>query len=209
MEKKKTPLSFHVIHWIMTIITGLFAVISILAVVFYILLYTDVFGNDLQLHIDLPGEVSFCNTGTLEYDGGIVEVELVEARTKIHFINTPTSLARQFILILLGVCAFIFYILLTFQQFFARVRKGEVFSIDNILRLQNISYVLLGFWVYFLLYRHLTYHYITTRLDFENVEIIKEIDSQPWILLLALFIWVLSHVFLRGLRLKEEQDLTI
>jgi len=209
MENKKTPLSFHVIYWVMNIITGLFVLVCAASIVIYVLLWTDIFGNDMQLHIDMPGQVNFCNAGVMEYEGGLVEVELVEASTRIHFVNTPLSLARNFVLVLMGVCAFMFYILWTFRQFVSRVRKGSIFTIDNILGLQNISYVLVAFWVYVIVIRRLTYYYITSRVDIENVEIVSEFNNYPWMLLAALFLWVLSHIFLKGLRLQEEQDLTV
>jgi len=209
MKNKKTPLSFQVIYWIMNIITGLFALVCLGVIVFYVLLWTDVFGNDLQLHIDMPGQVNFVNAGTMEYEGGRVAIELVEASTRIHFVNTPVSLARNFTLVLMGVCAFMFYILWTFRQFVARVREGKIFTIDNILSLQNISYVLVGFWVYVIVVRRLTYYYLKPGINIDNVEFVSEFDNYPWMLLGALFLWVLSHIFLRGLRLKEEQELTI
>ncbi len=209
MEEKKTPTSFHVIYWIMNIITGLFALVCIAVIVFYVMLWTDFFGDDLQLHVDLPGQVNYIECGTMQYGSGEIDVELVEASSKIHFINTPVSLARNFTYILMGVCAFMFYILWTFRQFVANVRSGEVFTISNILMLQNISYALVGFWFYAIIVRRITYYLVSARLDFENVEIISEFNYYPWILLAALFLWVLSHIFIRGLNLKNEQDLTI
>ncbi len=209
MEEKKTPTSFHVIYWIMNIITGLFALVCIGVIVFYVMSWTDFFGDDLQLHVDLPGQVNFIESGTMQYVDGEINVELVEASSKIHFVNTPMSLARKFMYMLMGVCAFMFYILWTFRQFVANVRSGKVFTINNILMLQNISYVLVGFWVYVILSRRVTYYLVTSRLEFENVEIISEFNYYPWILLSALFLWVLSHIFMRGLKLREEQDLTI
>jgi hypothetical protein len=102
-----------------------------------------------------------------------------------------------------------FYILWTFRQFVAQVRKGKIFTIDNILSLQNISYVLVGFWVYVIVVRRLTYYYLKPAIDIENVEFVSDFNNYPWMLLAALFLWVLSHIFLRGLRLQEDQDLTV
>lgn len=209
MEEKKTPMSFHVIYWIMNIITGLFALVCIALIVFYVMLWTDFFGDDLQLHVDLPGQVNYIESGTMQYAEGEIEVELVEASSRIHFINTPVSLARNFAIILMGICAFMFFILWTFRQFVANVRSGDVFSVSNILMLQNISYALVGFWFYAIIVRRITYYMVSARLNFENVEIISEFNYYPWILLVALFLWVLSHIFIRGLNLREEQDLTI
>ncbi len=209
MEEKKTPLSFHVIYWIMNIITALFAIVSIGVIVFYVMLWTDFFGNDLQFHVNLPGQVNIVSPGTMDYGGSTVNIELVEAVTRIHFINTPPSLARKFILILIGVCAFGFFLLWTFRQFIVNVRKGLIFTISNIILLQRISYTLVGFWVFMIVYMRTTYYLISSRVEVENTEIVSEFDNYPWILLMALFLWVLSHIFIRGLKLKEEQDLTV
>ena len=209
MKDKKTPLSFHVIYWIMNIITGLFALLCIAVIVFYVFLWTDHFGDDLQLHVQLPGQISYIETGIMSYAGGDIKVELVEANARVHFFNTPTPLARNFALVLIGVCALTFFLLWTFRQFIVNVRKGFVFSIRNIILLQRISYTLVGFWVLMIVYMRVTYYLISARIDMENVEIVSEFNNYPGILLAALFIWVLSHIFIRGLKLKEEQDLTI
>lgn len=209
MEKQKTPLSFHVIYWVMNIVTGLFAFVCLAAIVLYVMLWTGFLGENLQLHIDMPGQFSFSNAGTMEYEGGRVEVELVEATARLHFANTPLSIARKFILIMMGVCALMMYIIWTFRQFVANVRASKVFTISNILSLQNISYAILGLWVYTIVFRRVAYYYITARLDFENVEVMSDFNSYPWMLMAALFLWVLSHILIKGLKLREEQDLTI
>ena len=43
----------------------------------------------------------------------------------------------------------------------------------------------------------------------DDIEVVSDFNNYPGILLAALFIWVLSHIFIRGLKLKEEQALTI
>ena len=88
MEQKKTPLSFHVIYWIMNIITGFFALVCVAIIVFYVMLWTDFFGNDLQLHVNLPGKVNYLQYGTLSLMGTDIQVELVCPQTSQfdHFI---------------------------------------------------------------------------------------------------------------------------
>jgi hypothetical protein len=209
MEKKKTPLSFNVIYWIMNVIMGLFILLCIAFIAFYVLLYTDFFGNDLQLHVRLPVKVSFLETGILPLAGTDIKVELVEATSKIHFFNTPMFLAKSFSHILFGVLCIGFFLLWTFRQFVANVRKGRIFTVSNISLLKRISYALLLFWLFTIVYTRSIYYYIAAPLKFENVEILHEFNNYPGILLAALFIWVLSHIFIRGLKLREEQDLTI
>lgn len=209
MENRKTPLSFNIIYWLMNIITGLFVVVMLAVIAANILLYTDFFGNDLQLHVQLPGQVNFLETGILPMAGNDIKVELVEATARIHFFNTPVFIARKFGLVLLAVMIIGLIILWTFRQFVANVRKGDIFSIDNIYRLQRISYALVAFWFLMIIYPRISYYFISARLQFENVEILSEFDNYPGILLAALFIWVLSHIFIRGVKLQEEQDLTV
>ncbi len=207
MEKKKIPLSFHVIYWIMNVVTALLAVICLASVTFYVLLWTDFFGNDLQLHVDLPGKVNFLQTGILA--GTDVKIELVESSSRIHFFNTPLYIARSFALALVGVMALTFFLVWTFRQFIVNVRKGLVFTISNIILLQRISYTLLAFWILTIVYFRVMYYYISTHVMIDDVEVVSDFNNYPGILLAALFIWVLSHIFIRGLKLKEEQALTI
>ena len=64
-KKKKSPLSIRIIYWLTTIVFGLFIALSIAVIVFNVLLYTDFFGNNLQLHTRMPVEASFMEIGNL------------------------------------------------------------------------------------------------------------------------------------------------
>lgn len=207
MKKNKTPMSFHVIYWIMNVVTGLFGLIALAIIVFYVMLWTNFFGNDLQLHVDLPGKVNYLQNGILA--GSNIQVELVEASARIHFFNTPTYIARSFVMMLMGVMALGLFLLLTFRTFVANVRKGYVFTVSNITLLQRISYTLLAFWIILIIYQRIMYHYISSHVEIDNIEVLGEFNNYPGILLIALFIWVLTHIFRRGLKLQEEQALTI
>lgn len=207
MKKKKTPMSFHVIYWIMNVVTGLFGLVALAVVVFYVMLWTDFFGNDLQLHVDLPGKVNYLQRGILA--GSNIQVELVEASARIHFFETPVYIARSFVMILMGVMTLGMFLLLTFRTFVANVRKGFIFTLSNITLLQRISYTLLAFWFVMLIYQRIIYHYISSHVEIDNIEVLGEFNNYPGILLIALFIWVLTHIFRRGLKLQEEQALTI
>lgn len=207
MKKKKTPMSFHVIYWIMNVVTGLFGLVALAVVVFYVMLWTDFFGNDLQLHVDLPGKVNYLQSGILA--GSNIQVELVEASARIHFFETPVYIARSFVMILMGVMTLGMFLLLTFRTFVANVRKGFIFTLSNITLLQRISYTLLAFWFVMLIYQRIIYHYISSHVEIDNIEVLGEFNNYPGILLIALFIWVLTHIFRRGLKLQEEQALTI
>lgn len=65
MKNQKTPLSIHMIYWLTNIIFGIMALVFLAVIVFIILLYKEFFGNNMQLHVDLPGKVDFPETGHL------------------------------------------------------------------------------------------------------------------------------------------------
>ena len=48
-----------------------------------------------------------------------------------------------------------------------------------------------------------------TKIKIEGVQITHQVDQHAGVLLVALFIWVLAHIFMTGLKLQEEKDLTI
>lgn len=209
MENKKTPLSFNVIYWIMNVILVLSGFVALGLIVLYVMLWTDFFGNDLQLHMNLPGKVNYLQCGSMSMMGTDIKVELVEASARIHFFNTPTFLARHFVSILMGVVALGLFMMWTFRQFIVNVRKGLIFTISNIILLQRISYSLVAFWIIMIVYTRSAFYYISERVQIDNIEIVDDFDNHIGILLTALFIWVLSHIFMRGLKLQQEQDLTV
>jgi len=207
--KTKSPLSIRIIYWFTNVILGLLSLISVAVIVFNILLYTSFFGNDLQLHSQLPVEVNFLEMGNLNLNGQDIKVELVEATSRIHFFNTPIFLAKIFGLALLLALSFIVSIMWTFRKFIVNVKNGRTFNIANIKLLKRLAYIMTGLWFYTVLYNYSFYYYIATKLEFEYISISKETQDHGSILVIALFIWVLAHIFISGLKLQEEQDLTI
>lgn len=209
MKIIKPPFSISVIYWFTQVIFILLLSIGVGALFFNILLYTDFFGDDLQLHAYLPAKVNFLEKGDLFLNGKHVEVELVEASTKIHFFNTPGFIAKKMGAALLVVVSMIIYLVFEFRKFIGNVKKGVIFTQTNIFSLKKIAYGLVALWLFSVVYFRIAYHYIATNLSFEQVVITDEIPYYTGILFLALFIWVLAHIFITGVKMKEEQDLTV
>lgn len=209
METKRAPLSIRIIYWFSSIVFGLLALVLLVAMVFNILLYTDFFGNDMQLHTNLPVKVDFLEIGNLHLNNQDIKVELVEATTRIHFFNTPAFITRKVGLAILFVVLMAGYLTWTFRRFIKNVKNGETFNIKNIALLKSLSYGLIGFWLFTVIYMRIVYYYIAKRLEFENLLITDDIPNYSGILFIALFIWVLAHIFITGLKLQQEKDLTI
>ncbi len=205
----KPPLSIRIIYWFSNIVVGLLTLVFLATIIFNILLYTDFFGNDMQLHTDLPVKVDFLETGNLYLNGQDIKVELVEASTRIHFFNTPNFIAKKVGFALLFVILFAISLTWLFRIFIKNVKEGKTFTVKNITLLQKLAYTLVGFWLFTVIYMRLAYYYIAKNLEFQHVLITDDIPNYSGILFVALFIWVLAHIFIKGMRLPEEQDLTI
>ena len=209
MKQSKTPLSINIIYWLTNLVFGLIILIGLAVLVFNVLVYTHFFGDDLQLHVQLPVKVNFLEKGTLYLNNTCVKVELVEASSKIHFFNTPLFIARKFGTAFLMAFGFIFYLFFTFWKFIGNVKKNRIFESSNIELLRNIAYGLFAFWGFCIVYSRVVYHFIASSLTIPNVEVLEDYRNFAGILMLALFTWVLSHIFLVGVKMKEEQDLTV
>ena len=209
METLKTPLSIKILYWLSNVIMVLFVIICTATILFNILLYTDFFGNDLQLHTQFPVEVSFLETGNLELEKGNIKVELVDATSKIHFFNTPTYLAKRFGLVIIFVMSLGFYLTWLLRKFLKNIKNGIIFEIKNLSILKQMAYGIFGLWLFTIIYSRIFYYYIAKNIVFENIEISEQLSSYPGMLMLAIFIWVLSHIFITGVKLQKEQNLTI
>ena len=208
MEANKNPLSIKVIYWVTNIIFWLFTVVSVLAVAVAIALMFNLFGNT-QLHTGIPVAVDILEQGKLEINNTITNVKFVEMYGKLHFIDTPAFLGRIYSIFIFIILGLFFFILLTFRRFINNVYKGIYFEINNIALLKRISYTLIGVWAFTVFYAYFQYYYIVKHLEFSSVKISGDIQTYPVILLFALFIWVLSHIFMKGCKLQEENNFTI
>jgi len=209
MKTSKTPLSINVIYWITQVVFGLFLLVCAGAIVFNVLLFTDFFGNDLQLHTRFPVKVNILEEGCLYLNNTNIKVELVEGVTQIHFFNTPMFLARWIGTALMIVIFIMSYIIFSFRKFIINVKKYLIFTEDNIQHLKNIAYAILALWIYTIVYMRIMYQSIAKHVEFEHVEILNDFPNFAGLLMAALFIWVLSHIFMTGVKLQEEQNLTV
>ena len=209
MEKFKAPLSFRIIHIVNEIIFWLFSALSVVAVIFAILVLTGVISDDLQLRVGLPVSFTPKEIGYLTVNSTPVSVQLVEAHGSIHLIDTPGYLAKPFMAPLLFVVAALFFMLYTFRRFIRNMKNGLIFETGNIKLLRLLSFSVIGFWFFWNLYEWLVGLWFSNRLEFGTVELVGEMPDHGILLLGALVLWVLSHIFMKGMELQEEQKLTI
>ena len=89
------------------------------------------------------------------------------------------------------------------------MKKHLIFTEDNIQHLKNVAYAILGLWIFIIVYMRIMYQSVAKHVEFEHVEILNDFPNFVGLLMVALFIWVLSHIFMTGVKLQEEQNLTV
>ncbi len=210
METIKKPLSIKVIYWITNITFWIYVAITILALFLVgALLIFEL--DELQLHVGLPVMVNVIEKGTLDLNmmSSLVNVELVEMTGKVHFINTPPEVGRIYALFIFSIVILFLYIFLTFKRFIGNVYNGVYFDMKNISLLKRISYALVIIWIFTAFYAYFQYFFLVINMNFDTVEFTGDVQTYPIVLLVALFIWVLSHIFIKGCELQDENKLTV
>ena len=119
--------------------------------------------------------------------------------------KTIIVISSLYILYALTLCVFYF------KKFMKKINDGHYFNRDTIKNIRHISYLLFSVWLIKLL--------SSTLLNFISFDLIHMNPMSEFhiannfpsmaILLSAMIFWILSHVFLHGVRLEEEYELTI
>lgn len=210
MQNIKKPRSIKVIYWITNVMFWIYSAVSILLLALVVGLVFGVF-DDLQLHVGIPVTANILEQGTLDLNivSTFINVEFVDMTGSIHFIDTPHKVGCVYGVFILIVTSIMFYIFLTVKRFVSNVYDGRYFDFHNILLLKRISYALLVGWVFTAFYAYFQYFFIVSNLQFETIEFTGNVQTYPITLLFALIIWVLSHIFMKGCELQEENKLTV
>ena len=209
MNKNKKPLSIRIIYWATEVVFWLFLVVLVAVVGVNIAFFSEVFGDKMQLRAALPVEVNYTEKGTMDVFGQPQEIEFVDGLGKIHFMDTNPDMAKVFGVSLLVVVIISMYIFVNFRRFIGNVYRGYIFERFNIQMLKNMAYGLVAFWVFDLIYKAVFYYLFVRNMEFEHLEITGKFSSDGLLLVIALFIWMLSHIFMIGVKLQKEQELTV
>jgi len=168
---KKIPLSVRIIHILTTIVYYISMVTCCLAILLSLAIFTGILKKDLQLHVEMPVEVDFDEIGSGTFKSSSIDVEIVEASGKVHFIDTPWKLARILVIPLMLVFPFMFWLVRQFYLFIKNVKNGQVFAESNFKFLRKIGFGLMSLWLVMVVYMQVFYHSIVKNFRFENIEI--------------------------------------
>lgn len=206
---QKTPLSIRIIYILTSIVYYISALVCSLGTLLALVILLGFLNDDLQLHVDLPVKINVEEVGEAYFAGERMDVQIVEAKARVHFINTYPKLARRLAIPLTIIFPYLFWIVFLFHRFIRNVREGRTFEIRNFKYLRMLAYSLIGLWFITVIYMQIFNYTIVNTFSFETIELTNEERWYEGILLSGLFTLVLAHVFLKGRQLEEENELTI
>lgn len=214
MQNYKPPVSIKIINVLTDILVGLLFFVTILLSgiwVFVIFQKDSSKFEEVQLSISVPYEVEFSEAGTLSKSGNTIPVSLTSGKVKLQFEETPRKIILDSLSSILIILVCFGYVFWNFRKFIRKVNLGKFFHALNSRYFRNMAIGLLAMWVLTIAYniyftfsigRYLEFE----RINFENVE--YDSDSS-YLLLIALFLWVLSHIFAKGFELQEDSSITV
>jgi len=212
METNESPLSIDVIYWVTNISFWIMVITS-----FGLLLSNILINVGVNIDLDtagrlLPVSVKLQETGHLNLNNKTNTLKLVTYSDHIEVLDPPQIITKKVTFVNLLLFLTVTSVFWVFRKFLKNVRKGETFSVKNIYLLKKLSYILVGLWLIQFIYSQFLIFFILGHLKFDHVQMLSGnflYNSQIDILWDALFIWVLAHIFITGLKLKQEKDLTI
>lgn len=176
------------------------ASVIIISVLIYIM-----FGGSIDGSIDLSSMINEKNN-SLQYT---------------NFDQVPFVIKSLFLLIATLIIAPTLIVLKFWKNFISLINFGKYFEIDTIKNLKYISYILfmiwfLGFALHDILNPTIS-TFISSQIDFTkdglslNIYNKEEGFTLPSVFFLfnAAIFWILAHILIEGIKIKEENELTV
>lgn len=206
---KKAPISVRIFYYLTQIVFWLLILVTAAVFVLNILTETRVIGDEFQLRVQLPITFDVNETGSVNLYGSSNEIRIEEATGQMHVVDTPLRFSKIVLRFLFVVVLLVLFMTWKFKRFITNIKHGEIFTIENINNLKHLAYGLLALWLVMRVYLALMYYLMVDRLDFSTISMNYELIDDSSLLIGALLLWVLAHVFMKGVEMKEEQELTI
>ncbi len=204
----KSPLSIRLLYWFTNIIFWLLIVVAAAAFVFNLILLTDI-DEEFQLRIALPYAIEVVEDGKVVLPSGLETVRIEEAFGKLYLVDTPFFITKMLIRVIFVVLMLGLFMTWRFKQLVTNLNNGLFFITANVQSIKQIAYGLLALWISTRIYIEVIYHMLVKHIEFDSIIISSQRADYDYMLQLALILWVMAHVFGKGIELKDYKDLTI
>lgn len=201
---KAVSIILSIIWYVQWIIVAALVIISILIATDNTIIDTSKLeGFQIQFErIDIPNSIN-------EADIQQNEVYITNGDGRIHLENEEYNFIYFRLLGAFIDTMFYIFIIYLLRKIFFSLKTGEFFVKQNGVYIKKIAYAVLGLSLIpaFLIY--LLNIYIKQTLNIEGIIFKAQFEFDYGTVFLALLIFVIAEVFIRGTQLKEDQDLTI
>tara|TARA_R110002050_G_scaffold41242_1_gene100033 strand:+ start:24444 stop:25073 length:630 start_codon:yes stop_codon:yes gene_type:complete len=209
MKKQKSPLSIKILFWLSTISFWLMSIITVVVIVENAIILFGNYSHEFQMIINLPVPIEVVETGVLHLDNGDFNVKIENAYGRLRFVDAPMFVTKKVIQLVLFFILIGWFITWKFRNFMKNIKNGRYFEIANINNLKHISYGLVMLYVTTRVYMGIMKNVVEKSLEFSSVTVGGDMYDTDVIIYAALMLWVLAHIFVKGIELKQEQELTI
>lgn len=209
MKKHEKHFSIWLIDGLARFVFWFIASVSAIFVVFLVVLLLGLTPDELNLSVELPTNFKVLEVGTFTYGDEVSSITISDATGKITFDQAPRFIMVMLALYVLPLLVALLYMLFLFKGFTKNVKLGNVFEPDNIKRLKRLAYIIVGVWLYQMITVTIYNLFIVQKFVFSGVKFYYKTGSVGGLLIIALFVWVLAHIFQKGVEIEEENRLTV
>ena len=208
LKQMKTPLSIRILYWLTNIVFWLMILIATIVFIMNLIFLTDVDVN-FQLRVQMPLPIEVVEDGRMHLADGVETVRIEEAFGKLYLVDTPFFITKIIARILFVVLMLGLFMTWRFKQLTTNLKNGLFFVIENVLFIKQVAYGLLALWLTTRVYMEVVNRLLIKVVEFDTVIIGNQRADYDFMLQLALGLWVMAHVFGKGIELKDYKDLTI
>jgi hypothetical protein len=209
MTKKESPLSIKIIYWLTEVIYFMSAILALGAIGLFIWSLFGPIPESLNLHLQSPYTFELETPGTYHLEGITQELNFTEINGRIGFQDTPTKIVHWMTTAIFIGAMILFMVVRSFRAFVRVLRSGSYFDPRNVGRLKHMALWILVFWVFNKVYFIALGEFLRDSLYLDGMEIIGVYDTGSVEIFVALFLWVLSHIFQQGMEIQNENELTV
>ena len=149
------------------------------------------------------------SNNAFDADNSESDIYLTNGEGRMHIENEDYNFIYFRLLSAFLDTLFYIFIIYLLRKIFFSLKTGEFFVKQNGIYIKKIAYAVLGLTLIPAFLNYLINIYIKKTLIIEGIIFKAQFEFDYGTVFLALLIFVIAQVFIRGTELKEDQDLTI
>jgi len=182
--------------------------IAIIVYVSLLILNVDFFNVDVlkgfKIHFS---KISFLQPILIEGEEHLVKLTNGEGRLHIENFNQSFIYMRIFAAFM---DSFLYLLILFFiRRIFKNLTDNKYFILENGILIRKIGFTIIALAILPAAIHYITDAMVTSSIQIEGVVLKNDFDFDFQTILLGVLVYVISIVFLRGIELKKDQELTI